>query len=1012
MPLTRARQSQPSVGPQQSASAGDDIAMSKTRAVVDLGSARPGTHQRSSSPAPASAHACFSIPSPTKRSMQRTVSSPASLARLQTASRDFVDAAASSTSTSTVSSPTRSSAPSSSASSNSQLSLHARRLGASRRRKSSSATGHDSDSSGDEDERRPFQGRFGGCSAHVEVRTQRDDSNKENVAPVRAVGQAVLSAEAQDAENETVARRTRGRMSLTRMQRTPSSASSIVSVASAPAAPMSAPSTRISTRSSRRQSRRDDGLPLVDGPRTPSSRRRVPVAATVGTPPSSRKRPRPSLDAIDIASEAGDSDCRTPDTPMSRLRLDTCSVISGDDDCGSYFNTGSSAPTSSIFDGDSSAHDSDIFSRATSPGEPDADLTLTPGELGQGKGDTASDSPPPPVAEYSNVYAHARALLRYTAGASLDVAALQSTSSSAPLAQDVEVVGRDRERKALQAFLSQRFPACQDQPMAVDDLLDGNTESGSLYVCGLPGTGKTALVRSIVTEMQNTHSGSQSEGAPVRVAFVNCMSVQHPRQIFVKVMEALGETIKGASEAHIEAEAERSMGKLVRNSGQDGAPKVLVILDEIDHLLHSRAHQNVLYRLFCWASNDNEDGSGSAPSSCALIGIANSLDLTERFVPLLASKGAAPALLHFRPFDSAEIVEVLQSRLRGLKSRYDGEEEDGALPAETSPALFTPAALQLSARKIAAATGDLRKALDAARLAVEIVEGEQRRQALTTCTASGTGTNTEASRLLSHLTPSSAPKVTPQHILKVLSTVLGSPHLTKIRQLGLQAKLMLAAVVIAHQRSAEGMPLLGSKGAQRSSPNGGGPSVADVELTYTAMLRNDGGFTPLETSEVTELFDLLEVQGIISLSSEGADQAPVRAGSSTASTASTGAATPGVSPGGRKAAKRQLLASGRAVRPLVPLTDIHKGITTICSTFAQSQPRSLAATADESELGRASSGASAEALPSQAVADSIKRMLHGEEERIRKSRGWEQVAKERQAVRDAELGGGRLAQVA
>lgn len=950
--------------------------------------------------------------------MNRAVSSPATL--FINTSNCSTAAPKSPSGTSNVSCTTRSSTspPSPSPSSSSTLSDASRTAAqckrSNRRPKSSSAAGVESDSSDDDgDGDQPFNGRLGGCSSQVEVLDKRDDSNKENVAPLRSVGEAVLSAEAQDAENETIARRTRGRMSLTRMRRTSSSASIVTSASTTS-------SSRVSTRSGPSAASTGEShdspicslakvltkpTPRQRGPaaipRTPSSRRRMTTGATVVcTPPSSRKRPRPALDASDRVTEASDSDCRTPDTPMSRLRLDTCSVMSGDDDRNSYFGssqTSSSAAASSLFDEEVQSSRSDAFSRATTPCDSEMDTTLTPDHKDDVEGDNRAEH------DYSNVYAHARALLRYNAGTSLDDASAPTKAGEGDTA--VKVVGRDHERKALHAFLARRFdlPTESSDLASIEDLLDGNTDAGSLYICGLPGTGKTALIRDVVAT-QFSHLDDDH----MRVAFVNCMSVQHPRQVFVKVMNALGETIKGASEAHIEAEAERRMDKLIHDGATKSGHQTLIVLDEIDHLLGSRAHQNVLYRLFAWASGESD--TGATASGCALIGIANSLDLTERFIPLLASKGAAPALLHFRPFDSKEIVQVLKSRLTGLKCRYDGEEEDclalteeaKSAPTVLVPPLFAPAALELAARKISAATGDLRKALDAARLAIEAVEGEQRRQALANCTATGTGTNTEASKLLSHLTPSSAPKVTPQHILKVLTAVLGSPHLTKIRQLGLQPKLMLAAILIAHQRAAEGMPVLGSKGNQRSDQRNalmnGGVRLADIELTYAAMLRNDGGFTPLESSEVLEIFELLEVQGMLALSSDAGDHPQPTAerhpGPSTPSSS-------GVSPGGKRAAKKQLLASSRIVRLLHPTADVQKGITTVASAFAQSQPSSLA------------SGSSVEAdqgpIPSQGVTDAIKRMLQGEEDRIRKSRGWEQVARQRQAVRDEELGGGRLA---
>ena len=52
---------------------------------------------------------------------------------------------------------------------------------------------------------------------------------------------------------------------------------------------------------------------------------------------------------------------------------------------------------------------------------------------------------------------------------------------------------RHEERATLEAFLARRLAACRPTSTTTDPL------PGSLYVCGPVGTGKTALVRDVVT---------------------------------------------------------------------------------------------------------------------------------------------------------------------------------------------------------------------------------------------------------------------------------------------------------------------------------------------------------------------------------------------------------------------------------------------------------------------------------------------------------------------------------
>jgi cell division control protein 6 len=476
----------------------------------------------------------------------------------------------------------------------------------------------------------------------------------------------------------------------------------------------------------------------------------------------------------------------------------------------------------------------------------------------------------------------------------------------------------------------------------------------------MPGTGKTALLRSILAQLREDQLALP---AP-RIAFVNCMTIEHPRAIFAKVLQALGERddvpASAGTDAVADALAERDLGALVK----DPKRRTLIVLDEIDHLLRNRAQQNVLYRLFSWAATAAPSKNGRG--TCALIGIANSLDLTERFVPLLASKGAPPALLHFRPFGAAEIVSVVRARLCGLRERYDGGiVAEETMDVDPTPALFTPAALELAAKKIAQATGDLRKALDAARLAVDAVETEQRKKLLAVPGAEDSAT------LLAHFTPIDAPKVTPAHILRVLSAVLGSPQLAKVRSLGLQPKLVLLAILVAQRRAQEGLAVLGSgsSGSQDgSSSKTRALRLVDVEATYAAAIKNDGcAFSTLEASEFLDVVELLGVHGLVSTSD----------GESNAAAAS--------SAGARRASKKQLQAANRSVALAIGADEVLKGITT---------------------PPPASSGIA----PQTSTLEAVRRMWNAEEERIRRTRGWEARAREMQSVRDVELGGGRMAQ--
>lgn len=173
------------------------------------------------------------------------------------------------------------------------------------------------------------------------------------------------------------------------------------------------------------------------------------------------------------------------------------------------------------------------------------------------------------------------------------------------------------------------------------------------------------------------------------------------------------------------------------NQGASGEPRMyVVILDELDQLLSN--HQQVLYTLFEWAA---------APRSrLILIGIANALDLTERFLPrlrcagpssltisplhhhhnppipsacvcfftlaatvTLRARGATPETLNFTPYASDELSSILLQRLD--PSNVHANDGEDRVPA-CRDALIDTNAVQFCCKKVANASGDARRALE------------------------------------------------------------------------------------------------------------------------------------------------------------------------------------------------------------------------------------------------------------------------------------------------------------
>lgn len=236
-----------------------------------------------------------------------------------------------------------------------------------------------------------------------------------------------------------------------------------------------------------------------------------------------------------------------------------------------------------------------------------------------------------------------------------------------------ELHGREKELADLQEFLQthckQRTP-------------------GSLYISGPPGTGKTA---SLLKIMQQTELRSK-----LKIVYVNCTTMKSAAAIYGKIIQEL--SIKNATS---KKNSKASVEKYLTSEHK----MLLLVLDEIDQL-ESRK-QSVLYSIFEWPSIPN--------SKLILVGIANALDLTDRILPRLQAKcELKPTLMHFKPYTKQQISDIIFARLNQANASN----------------VFAPSAIQLLAGKVAAMSGDIRKALDISRRVVELVESHQIAQVL------------------------------------------------------------------------------------------------------------------------------------------------------------------------------------------------------------------------------------------------------------------------------------------
>ncbi|PWA73453.1 cell division control 6 [Artemisia annua] len=248
------------------------------------------------------------------------------------------------------------------------------------------------------------------------------------------------------------------------------------------------------------------------------------------------------------------------------------------------------------------------------------------------------------------------------------------------------IVCREDEQKRIVEFSKQ----CLEQEKA-----------GSLYICGCPGTGKSLSMENV--------KGS----------------------LAVWAKEILGNSQPNKKSSGRSTPL-RQLQQLYSQKQQSADTKMMfVIADELDYLITK--DRVVLHDLFMLTTLPF--------SKVILIGIANAIDLADRFLPKLQSLNCKPMVVSFRAYSMDQIIMIFKQRLMlvvnfiNLLSRFNVSVlQVSPIPkCQALPyTVFQPQALELCARKVAAASGDMRKALGICRGAIEMFETELREN---TCTS-------------------------------------------------------------------------------------------------------------------------------------------------------------------------------------------------------------------------------------------------------------------------------------
>jgi origin recognition complex subunit 1 len=290
-----------------------------------------------------------------------------------------------------------------------------------------------------------------------------------------------------------------------------------------------------------------------------------------------------------------------------------------------------------------------------------------------------------------------------------------------------------------------------------------------IYISGVPGTGKTATVREVVSQLNASVQAEELDD--FIFVEINGMKVTDPHQSYSLLWEALkGDRV---SPSH-------ALGLLEREFDHPSPRRVpcVVLMDELDQLITK--NQSVMYNFFNWP--------GLRHSRLIVLAVANTMDLPERTLSNKISSRLGLTRILFPGYTHEQLQEIIRSRLEHVPDN-----------------IVDPDAIQFASRKVAAVSGDARRALDICRRAVEIAETESAAAENPLLATPSKSARRKEKKALECEVPvkqkPTAGKVTIVTVKQAINEATSSPLQQYLKALPLAAKVFLAALLARTRRS-------------------------------------------------------------------------------------------------------------------------------------------------------------------------------------------------------------------
>ena len=248
----------------------------------------------------------------------------------------------------------------------------------------------------------------------------------------------------------------------------------------------------------------------------------------------------------------------------------------------------------------------------------------------------------------------------------------------------------------------------KEQKIIYDYIQEGLQTNGnynSLYIAGMPGTGKTACVKTVINIIESEYKNNnkkkykQKSKEKLSPSFTKLFICGTEFPIITNVYKTIFKFIFSNTTGKLKKSAQ-ILNKFFsdrKNADREylndpSNSHIILVVDEIDFLINR--NQQLLYNIFNWTTYED--------SKLIVISISNTLDLPNRLAPKIKSRMGNNKIM-FKPYTRDELITIIKSK--GIE--YEN---------------FTNDAIKLSCMKVAAINGDLRRIIQILTRAKEIYD--------------------------------------------------------------------------------------------------------------------------------------------------------------------------------------------------------------------------------------------------------------------------------------------------